>query len=213
VADGIKEGLRLPAAVRAVTDVVRHRVDAFIDLQKRLLDAAAERTHAVAESYREGKGWIVGASVAELARQGIEGFAETEKKFLDLVAQEVTAATKPGKDGRTASRDRFKVFTQLARESVEKYIDAQKKLLDLAIDQLESAGKATGERTATVLKEARTSLGELTEKSVRNLVTAQKSLMDLAVKLGKAHAVEATRKTPRARARGKKQHLELHKVA
>jgi len=128
VADGVKEGLRLPTAVRAVTDVVRHRVDAFIDLQKRLLDAAAEQTHAVAESYREGKGWMVGANVADLARQGIESFVETEKKFLDLVAHEVTVATKAGKDGRTPSRDRLKVFTQLARESVEKYMDAQKKL-------------------------------------------------------------------------------------
>ena len=52
VADWAKEGPPLPAA-RAVTDVVRHRVDTFIDMQKRLLDVAAEQTHAVAESYRE----------------------------------------------------------------------------------------------------------------------------------------------------------------
>jgi len=209
VADGVKEGLRLPAAARAVTDVVRHRVDAFIDLQKCLLDAAAKQTHELAESYREGKGWMVGASVAELARQAIENFVETEKKFLNFVAQELTAATKGGKDGHHPARN----LTQLAREGVEKYIDAQRKLLDLAIDQLESTGKAASERLDVVRKEARTSFGELTEKSIRNLVTAQKSLMDLAVKPGKAHAVEATRKTPRARARGKKQHLELHKVA
>ncbi len=57
----------------------RQRVDAFIDLQKRLLNAAAKQTDEVAESYREGKGWMVGASVAELARQAIEDFVETEK--------------------------------------------------------------------------------------------------------------------------------------
>jgi hypothetical protein len=213
VVDGVKEGLRLPTAARAVTDVLRHRVDAFINLQKRLLDAAAEQTHAVAESYRDGKGWMVGANVAELARQGIEGFVETEKKFLDLVAHEVAAATKAGKDGHTPSRDRFKVFTQLARESVEKYMDAQKKLLNLAIDQLESAGKATGERIGAVQKEARTSWGELTEKSVRNLVTAQKSLMDLAVKPHRAHATEEAHKTPHTRPRHKKQPFVAHEAA
>jgi len=212
VADGVKEWLRLPAAVRAVTDVVRHRVDAFIDLQKHLLDAAAKQTHEAAESYREGKGWTVGASVAELARQGIEAFVETEKKFLNLVAQEVTTATKGGKDGHPPARDRFKVLTELARESVEKYVDAQKKLLDLAIEQMESTGKAAGERLEVVRKEARASWGELTEKSVKNLVTAQKSLMDLAIKPAKA-AAEETRKTPRARPTHKKGPVVTHEAA
>jgi hypothetical protein len=213
VADGVKEGLRLPAAARAVTDVVRHRVDAFIDLQKRLLDAAAKQTHAVAESYRQGKGWMVGASMAELARRAIEDFVETEKKFLNLVAQEVTAATKGGKNGHPPSRDRFKVLTQLARESVEKYVDAQKKLLDLAIEQMESTGKAAGERLDVVRKEARASWGELTEKSARNFATAQKSLMDLAAKPRKPSATEETRKTPRARPRHKKQPFAAHEAA
>src|SRR5271167_409409 len=212
VADGVKEGLRLPAAARAVTDVVRHRVDAFIHLQKRLLDAAAKPTHQVAESYRQGKGWMAGASVAELARRAIEDFVETEKKFLNLVAQEVTAATKGGKNGNPPARDRFKVLTQLARESVEKYVDAQKKLVDLAIEQMESTGKAAGERLDVVRKEALASWGELTEKSVKNLVAAQKSLMDLAGKPVKA-ATEETRKTPRARPRHKKQPFAAHEAA
>jgi uncharacterized protein YggL (DUF469 family) len=199
VVDGVKEGLRLPPAAGVVTYVVRQRVNAFIDTQKRLLDAAAEQTHAIAESYRQGKGRTVGGSVAELARQAIEGFVETEKKFLNLVAQELTAATKGGKEGHTPARDRFNVLTQLARESVEKYIDAQKKLLDLAIEQMEFTGKAAGERIAVLQKEARASWGELTEKSVRNFMTAQKSLMELAAKPLKASATEETRKTPRAR--------------
>ncbi len=213
VAGGLNEGLRLPPAAGVLTFVVRQRVNAFIDTQKRLLDAAAAQTHAIAESYREGKGWMAGGNVAELARRAIEGFVETEKKFLNLVAQEVTAATKGGKEGHTPARDRFKVLTQLARESVEKYIDAQKKLLDLAIEQMEFTGKAAGERIAVLQKQARESWGELTEKSVRNFVIAQKSLMDLAAKPLKASATEETRKTPRARPRHKKQPVEAHKAA
>ena len=143
--DGFKEGLRLPAVASTVADVVRHRVDTLIGLQKRLLDAAAEQTHALAESYREGKGLMAGAALAELAQRGIESFVETEKKFLDLVVHEVTTATKDGKEHRKPAQDRSKVLAQLAREGVEKYIDAQKKLLHLAIEQMESTGKATGE--------------------------------------------------------------------
>jgi hypothetical protein len=145
VVDGFKEGLRLPAVARSVVDVVRHRVDTLIGMQKRLLDVAAEQTHALAESYREGKVLMAGASLAELAQRGIESFVETEKKFLDLVVHEVTAATKADKEHRKPAQERSKVLTQLAREGVEKYIDAQKKLFHLAIEQMESTGKATGE--------------------------------------------------------------------
>ena len=58
-------------------------------MQKHLLDAAAEETHGVTESYREGQGLMAGAKVAELARRGIEAFVESEKKFLDLAAHEL----------------------------------------------------------------------------------------------------------------------------
>src|ERR1039458_9980016 len=90
LADWAKKGPRLRRS-GTVTDVVRHRVNAFIDMQKRLLDVAAEQSHAVAESYGEGKVGMVGGGMAELARRAIEGFVETEKKFLDLAAQEVAA--------------------------------------------------------------------------------------------------------------------------
>jgi len=213
VMDGFKEVLPLPLAARTLADVLRHRVDAFVSMQKRFLDAARDQTHAVAESYQEGEGLMVAASLAELARRGIEGFVETEKKFLDLAAHEVTAATKGDEDVHKPAQDRFKVLTRVAREGVEKYIDAQKKLLNLAIDQLESTGKATGEGIEAARKEARTSWGELTQKSVRNIVTAQKSLMDLAVKPLRTSATEEFRKTPRARPRHKKQPFEQHEAA
>jgi hypothetical protein len=78
---------------------------------------------------------------------------------------------------------------------------------------LESTGKATGEGIEAARKEARTSWGELTQKSVHNIVTAQKSLMDLAVKPLRASATEEYRKTPRARARRKKQFVVEHEAA
>jgi hypothetical protein len=213
VMDGVKEVVPLPVAARTFVDVVRHRVDAFVSMQKRLMDAARDETHALAESYQEGEGLMVGASLAELARRGIEGFVEAEKKFLDLAAHEVTAATKDGKEVHKPAPDRFKALTRLAKESVEKYIDAQRKLLDLAIDQLESTGKATGKGIEDAREEARTSWGELTQKSVHNIVTAQKSLMDLAVKPLRAPATEKTRRTPRTRPRHKKQAFEQHEAA
>ena len=183
-------------------------------MQKRLLDVAAEQTHAVAESYRERR--TVGKSAGawpNWQRRGIEGFVETEKKFLDLAAHEVTLASKGGKQGRTAARNQLKILTQLAREGVEKYIDAQQKLLNLAIDQLEFTGKATGEHLEAVRKEVRTSWGELTQKSIWNFVVVQKSLRDLAAKPLKALATKETHKSPPARARGKKQTVRTREVA
>jgi hypothetical protein len=207
VMDGVKEELRLPVPAAALTEVVRHRVDTLIGWQKRLLEAAAEQTHEVAESYRKGDVWKASASVAELARKGIESFVETEKKFLDLAAHEVTVAIKGGKEAHKPARDGTKALAHLAREGVEKFIEAQKKLLDLAIEQMESMGEAANGRSEAVRKELRTSWGELTEKSVHNLVKAQKSLIDLA-KPGHESAREETPKAPRGRPRHKRAHVE-----
>jgi hypothetical protein len=195
VIDGIKEGLRLPVAAGAMADVVRHRVVTLIDMQKHLMDVAAEQTHAVAESYKEGKGFMAAQGVAQMARQGIQSFVDTEKKFLDLAAEEFTTATKGGKEGRKLVRERTKVLTEMVREGVEKYIDTQKKLLNLAIHQLESDGKPAA---AAAKEEPRTSFGELTQKSVHNIVTAEKALMDLAIKPMKAAATEGTPGRPKA---------------
>ena len=205
VADWAKE-----PAVGALSDVVRHRADAFIDMQKRLLEVAAEQTHAIVESYRQGNTRGLGGSVAELAKRGIEGLVETEKKFLDSAVHEVTAASKPGKEGKTAARNQLKILTQLAREGVEQYIDVQKKLLDLAIDQLEFTGEASGERIEAIRDEVRRSWGELTAKSVWNFVVAQQSLRNLAAK---PLATAETRKIPRARPRAKKRAGRTRKAA
>jgi hypothetical protein len=205
VADWAKE-----PAVGALSDVVRHRADAFIDMQKRLLDVAAEQTHAIVESYRQGDVRGLGESVAELAKRGIEGLVETEKKFLDSAVHEVTAASKPGKEGKTAARNQLKILTQLAREGVEQYIDVQKKLLDLAIDQLEFTGEASGEHIKAIRDEVRRSWGELTAKSVWNFVAARQSLRNLAAK---PLATAETRKIPRARPRAKKRAGRTRKAA
>ena len=208
VADWAKE-----PAVGALSDVVRHRADAFIDMQKRLLDVAAEQTHAIVESYRQGNVRGLGESVAELAKRGIEGLVETEKKFLDSAVHEVTAASKPGKEGKTAARNQLKILTQLAQEGVEQYIDVQKKLLDLAIDQLKFTGEVSGERIETLRDEVRRSWGELTAKSVWNFVVAQQSLRSHAAKPQTAKATAEARKSPSARPRAKKQAARTREAA
>jgi len=197
--DGVKEGLRLPAAAGTVAELVRHRVDTIVEMQKRLLDATAEQAHAVAESYREGKGVLSATHVTELARRGIEGFVESEKKFLDLAAQEVSAATKGGKKPGKPPRERMAVLTEVAREGADKYLETQKKLFDLAIEQLEATTKVGGDHKEAARKEAQPAWGELTEKSMKNFVTAEKSLLDLAMKPLKKTGREEGRKvlTPR----------------
>jgi hypothetical protein len=194
--DGVKEGLRLPVAAGAIADVVRHRVDTLVEMQRQLLDATAEHVHAAAESYREGEPVMPVTKVAELARRGIEGFVESEKKFLDLAAQEVSNATKGGKRTTKPPRARMAVLTEVAREGAEKYIETQKKLLDLAIEQLEAAAKAGGNHKEAARKEVQPSWGELTEKSVKNFVSAEKSLLDLAMKPMKTPREEG-RRVPR----------------
>lgn len=200
VVDRMKDALPLPGVARTVANLLRHRLVSLLDLQKRLLEVAAEQTHEAAESYHEGKGLMAaGASAAELARKAVETFVESEKKFLDLAVHEVSA--KAGSEGRKPAPEGYKALTQLVREGGEKYLDAQQKLLNLAVEQMESVGKAAGKRVEAVRNEARTSLGELTEKSVRNFVTAQKSLMELVSKpsVAKESTAERKRKAPRAR--------------
>lgn len=196
--EGVKDAFPLPPAAGSVVNVIRHRVDTLVDMEKHLLDAVAEQTHAAAESYEAGNGLKAAAEFAEVARRGIVDFVDTEKKFLDLAAEEVTAAGKAEKNGRKTTRERSKVLTDLAKEGVEKYIDAQKKLLNLAIHEMEAATKPAHEPAA----EDRTSLAELTEKSVKNFVTAQKSLMDLAIK--PIRAASPTETKPRVARRPKR---------
>jgi hypothetical protein len=189
VVDGLKGAFEMPPAVETAADVIRHRVDTFIGMQKRLLNATAEATHAAAESYKDGKGLKAGTRLAELARTSLVDFVRTEEKFLDMVAQDVTAATEAVKEGRKPPKNRAKVLTQMAREGVNQYIDAQKKLLDLAIEQFEAARKA-GESLMPEDEEPRTTWAEATQKSVKNFVNAQKSLMELAIKPIKPEAGE-----------------------
>ena len=197
--DGMKEGLRLPVAAGTMAEVVRHRVDTFIELQKNFLDATAEQAHAVAESYRTGEAVPAAAKAAELARRGFEDFVESEKKFLDLAAQEVSAATKGDKRTTKPPRERMEVLTKVAREGAEKYIETQKKLMELAIEQLEETTKTGREHKDAVRKEAQPLWGELTDKTVKNFVNAEKSLLDLAMKPGKGPGREDGRKTARPR--------------
>jgi hypothetical protein len=210
VLDGVKKGLPLPAAVGGVAEVFRHRVDTLIGLQKRLLNAAAEQTHVVTESYREGKGFRAIEGVTEFARRGVEDFVDTEKAFLDLATEEVSTVLRGGKEVREPAGDRSKLVSKLAREGVEKYIDAQKKLLELAIKQIEAKGELPPPEAR---KKPHTSFAELTEKSVHNLVKAQKSLMDLAIKPIRKGTPAEMRRVVRRPARGRKPSAQAMAVA
>jgi len=210
--EGVKEGLRLPAPAGAIAELVRHRVDTLVEMQKHFLDATAEHAHAVAESYREGEDVLKAANLTELARRGIEGFVESEKKFLDLATQEVSNATKGGKRPGKPPREPMEVLTKVAKEGTEKYIETQKKLLGLAIEQMEAAAKTGGEHKEAVHKEAPPAWGELTEKSLKNFVTAEKSLLDLAMAPIKKLGREEGRKVLRPRRVAKKETAALREA-
>ena len=101
----MKEGLPLPVAASVVADVAHHRVETLIGLQKQLLDAAAEETHALAESSRRkrvaGRRACSGSGTA-----WPRGFIASEKKFLDLAAKEVTRSDQREQAEREAAGDR-----------------------------------------------------------------------------------------------------------
>ncbi|MGB9334863.1 MAG: hypothetical protein WCB14_07640 [Candidatus Acidiferrales bacterium] len=204
--EGVKEVLPLPASAGVVADVVKHRVETLIGLQKELLDAAEEQTRAVAKSVRDGDGMHAMTHAAELARRGMEGFVESEKKFLDLAAHVVTTAAKGSKGNGKAPRDRMKVLTEMVKEGAEKYMGAQKKLLEMTLEQLETMGKAEHKKMEP--KAGKSVWADLTEKSVKNVVTAEKSLLELAMKPVK----EATHKAG-PRPHGRRVHVGGHKAA
>jgi hypothetical protein len=201
VVGGVKEGLRLPVPAGTMAEVVRHRVETLVEMQKRMLDATAQQAHLVAESYRDGKGMQAAGNLAELGRRGIEGFVESEKKFLNLAMEEISAATKGEKPAGKPLRERMEVLTKAMREGAEKYIDTQKKVLELAINQLEVTVKVGQEHKVLGRKGSRPSWGELAEKGVKNFVAAEKSLLDLAIEPMKGRGREDGRKVLRPRHR------------
>lgn len=188
---GLKEALHAPAIAGAASEVVRHRVTTLVNMQKRLLDAAAEQAHAVAESYRHGNGLMAGASAAELVQRRIEDFSDTEKRFLELTTQELTAAVEDLNESDKPARKR-RALRQLARKGIEQYIDVQKKLLELVIEHLEATDKPS-QGTVAACEESATSWTELAEKSVQNFVTAEKALIDL---------IKSTRRRPEKTPKG-----------
>jgi len=209
VTDGVKEGLGLSTMSGLVADLVRRRVDAFLEMFKHLLDAVAEQIHDFVEAYGQEEELMPVTRMKQLARNALERFVDTEKKFLDEVAQEVKMVAE-GKPGRKAAPDRSKVLTKLAKQSVDHFIDAQRKLVAIAIEQIEAASQTEEERAEAAKAaeaaraELRQTIAELTQKSVQNLVTAQKSLLDLAIKPIKAPVasekrVKARRGRPRRR--------------
>ena len=207
--EGVKHGLRLPAPAGTVAEVLRHRIATFVEMQKDLLDAAADQAHTIAECYREGEKPQPAAHVAEIAQRGIEGFIKHEKKFLDLAAQEVNASTKADKRQGKQAKERSEVLTDLARQGAEKYIETQKKLVELALEQLEETIKTTNEAKEGARKEAQSTWSTLTEKSMHNFVTAEKSLLELAAKRTEGMGTDKSRRSTKAHARaGRRQAAE-----
>ena len=189
--EGVKEALRLPASVGALADLVPRGVGTVIDMHKRVLDALAEQSADIVESYTEAKPSIATAKLAKRTREVFEDFIETQKTFLDEVTEQVTLATEAPKESKAARKDRSKVLIELARDGVTKFIEAQKQSLDLAIEQ--ANGGSAHAKTAP-----RTSVAELTRKSVENFTAAQKSLLDLALKPASA-ASKASKRAPARR--------------
>jgi len=198
--EGVKEALRLPPSLAALADLLPRGAGTVIDMHKRVLDALAEQSADIVESYTEAKPSIATAKLAKRTREIFEDFIETQKTFLDEVSEQVTIATEAPKESKASRKDRSKVLIELARDGVTKFIEAQKQSLELAIEQAEGNGGSARAKAAP-----HTSVAELTRKSVENFTAAQKSLLDLALKPAKAaskapkHAAARRKPAPRKR--------------
>lgn len=176
MADGVKQVMGLRPSIAALVDLVPRGIGTMIDMHKRVLDALAEQTQEIVDSYAEGKPLMVRTRITNNVRNAVDGFIDTQKMFLDQVAEQVTLASEAPKESKPTRKDQSKALIELSRLGVEKYIEAQKQILDIAVERAEA--EDTHPRAKAV---ARTSLAELTRKSVQNFTTAQKSLLDLAL--------------------------------
>lgn len=200
VTEGLKEGLRLSPRTGAIADLIRARIEAYLEMYKRVLDITAEQTHATLEAYNDGRGLKIRNGLSEMARQSVIGMVETEQKFLDTAAEQVTIALQPPKEVKKPVRDRSKALAHLAYEGIDKVADAEKKLIDLAMSQLITNGNHAERK---VEEEAPTPLTEVTRKGFQSLVVAQKALMDVAIKPIRraAHKPEAAKPVGRPKRR------------
>ena len=194
---GVKErtGRVLPLA--ALTEVFRHGVDTFIEMQLHFLALAAKQTDAWIDDAKAGRGFDA-AGLTELARDGMENFVRYQKKFLDVIAEETAHAT--GANGKEP-RKKTEV-TELARQAAEAFIDAQKKLLEVATQQV-SVNLKTARHAVEVLNPLPAlNFADLTRQTVGSLVTAQKALLDVMAKPGRgAGAAKPHRPHPKTRKR------------
>lgn len=178
VHQGVKDGLGLTGTAAALADVLHGGVDAFVAMQRKFLELAAEQGDIVVQSVMAGTPLAAAAPLAEKAQEGLRTFVQTQERFLDMVAQQVSAppARNRGKTGTPAQR---KKLTEHARAGVDAFVAAGKQLMTLASAQIAATAAAALPASA----EPSTPLGEVARRGAVNLVNAQKALLDVAAKL------------------------------
>ena len=177
---GVKERVGDCPRRRAMIDLLRRSVDAFIQMQEEYLKIASKQTHTWLESAKAGKTYQP-EDVVDLAREGLETFVKAQKHFMDVVSEETAIAT-GAKNANGSGKLKRTELSELAQQAADSLLDAQKKLLDVAGQQMNAGVKTAGKAMEMIQPFPFPPLNELTREVVKSYVDAQKALMDVMVK-------------------------------
>ena len=174
VTTGVRERVSGSTAATAVTDLVQHGFDTFVEMQQDFLKMAGKQTNTWLNAVKSGKGFDPEGMV-EVAREAMETFVHTQKKFLDTIAEQTTKATS-GKEG--ARKMKLTELSELAKDATDAFIEAQKKLIDLAGRQVNANMRAAGRTLNMITPFPFIPIPDITREGVKNFVSAEKALID-----------------------------------
>lgn len=156
--------------------VYEKNVERVADLQKKILDVAAEQTTEVLAAWKKVVNVIPNAPglfLFDLFEQSVEQAIETEKGMIDLVVEHSRSLS-----GDTSTAKAVDTMTSLAEQSVERAVSLQKKTLDTYAEH----GKRAYEMAKKQFRFGSFPGTEAFEAGLDALIETQKVMLDVASK-------------------------------
>jgi hypothetical protein len=161
--------------------VYEKNIERVADLQKKILDVAAEQTTEVLAAWKKVVNVIPNAPglfLFDLFEQSVEQAIETEKGMIDLLVEHSRSLPGVAREQGTSTAKAIDTMSSLVEQSVERAVSLQKKTLDTYAEQ----GKRTYELAKKQFRFGGFPGTEAFEAGLDALIETQKVMLDVASK-------------------------------
>ena len=156
-------------------------VERVADLQKKVLDVAAEQTTEALTAWKKAVNAIPnapGAFLFDLLEQSVDRMVETEKGMIDLVVEQSHSVTGVTRERGTSTAKVVDSVTSLVEQAIEHSVALQKKTLDTYAEQTRKAYEMAKKQ----FRFASFPGSEAFEAGLDALIETQKVMLDVASK-------------------------------